>query len=108
MNKEGEVNIIHKQNNNTGRYYSNKFSLQNTLNEDLPENKYSDIILTMNNISNKKYKKVKLFYKKMKFRNLREYLECYLTSDIILLSDVFNNFRKIMYDHFYNQNLNLN
>ena len=33
LNKDGEVNIIYKQNNNTGRYYSNKFSLQNMLNE---------------------------------------------------------------------------
>ena len=33
MNKDGEVNIIYKQNNNTGRYYSNKFSLQNMFNE---------------------------------------------------------------------------
>ena len=29
LNNEGEVNIIYKQNNNTGRYYSNKFSSQN-------------------------------------------------------------------------------
>ena len=33
LNKEGEVNIIYKQNNNTGKYYSNKFSLQNMFNE---------------------------------------------------------------------------
>ena len=33
LNKDGEVNIICKQNNNTGRYYSNKFSLQNMFNE---------------------------------------------------------------------------
>ena len=33
LNKDGEINIIYKQNNNTGRYYSNKFSLQNMLNE---------------------------------------------------------------------------
>ena len=33
MNKEGEINIIYKQNNNTGRYYSNKFSLQNMFNK---------------------------------------------------------------------------
>ena len=33
LNKDGEANIIYKQNNNTGRYYSNKFSLQNMFNE---------------------------------------------------------------------------
>ena len=33
LNKDGEVNIIYKQNNNAGRYYSNKFSLQGMFNE---------------------------------------------------------------------------
>ena len=33
LNKDGEVNAVYKQNNNTGRYYSNKFSLQNMFNE---------------------------------------------------------------------------
>ena len=33
LNKDGEVNIIYKQNNNTGRYYSNKYFLQNIFNE---------------------------------------------------------------------------
>ena len=33
LNKDGEINIIYKQNNNIGRYYSNKFSLQNIFNE---------------------------------------------------------------------------
>ena len=33
LNKDGEINIIYKQNNNTGRYYNNKFSLQNMFNE---------------------------------------------------------------------------
>ena len=33
LNKDGEVNIIYKQNYNTGRYYSNKFSLQGMFNE---------------------------------------------------------------------------
>ena len=33
LNKDGEVNIIYKQNNNTGKYYSNKFSLQGMFNE---------------------------------------------------------------------------
>ena len=54
----------------------------------------------MKDITDKEYKKVKLFYKKMKFKNLREYLKFYLSSDITLLADVFNDFRKIMYDEF--------
>ena len=33
LNKDGEINIIYKQNYNTGRYYSNKFSLQGMFNE---------------------------------------------------------------------------
>ena len=33
LNKDGEVNIIYKQNNHVGKCYSNKFSLQNMFNE---------------------------------------------------------------------------
>ena len=33
LNKDGEVNVIYKQNNNVGRYYSTKFSLQNIYNK---------------------------------------------------------------------------
>ena len=33
LNNNGEINIIYEQNNHTGRYYSNKFSLQNMFNE---------------------------------------------------------------------------
>ena len=36
----------------------------------------------------------------MEFKNLREYLECYLTSDITLLTDNFNQFRKTIFDQF--------
>ena len=33
LNENGEVNIVYKQNNNIGRYHSQKFSLQNMFNE---------------------------------------------------------------------------
>ena len=36
----------------------------------------------------------------MKFRNLRMYLKTYLISDITLLCDVFDNFRKMIFDEF--------
>ena len=62
--------------------------------KDLPEKKYFDIILTMKKLSNKEYNKIKSFYKKIKFKNIKEYLECNLKSDITLLSDVFNNLEK--------------
>ena len=57
-------------------------------------------ILTMKDITDEEYNKVQLFYKQMKFKNLREYLICYLKSDITLLADVFDNFRNIIFDQF--------
>ena len=71
----------------------------NNLNEkDLPDKKHVYNQLTMKEIKNKEYTNVKLFYKNMKFKNLKEYLECYLTSDITLLADIFNNFRKMIFN----------
>ena len=72
----------------------------NNLNEEvLPSKKYFYNKLTLKSISDKKYKKVQDFYKNMEFKNLDEYLTCYLKSDITLLADIFNNFRKtIFYD----------
>ena len=36
----------------------------------------------------------------MEFKNLTEYLECYLTADITLLADNCNQFRKMIFDQF--------
>ena len=56
-------------------------------------------MLKLKDINNEEYKIVKEFYKNMEFNNIREYLECYLISDITLLADVFYNFRKIIFDN---------
>ena len=53
----------------------------------------------LKDIDDKEYKIVKEFNKNMKFKNIREYLECYLKLDITLLADVFNNFRKMIFDN---------
>ena len=66
----------------------------------LPEMKEFDNILTMKNITKEEYDEVQKFYKNMKFKNLKEYLECYLKSDITLLADIFNNFRKMIFNEF--------
>ena len=74
---------------------------KNNLNDiDLPEKQHFNNILTMKDITDVEYDEVKLFYKNMEFKNLKEYLECYLTSDITLLADVFNNSRNIIFDQF--------
>ena len=75
-------------------------NLNNLDEKDLPRKKEFYNILTMNDIQDDEYEKVKLFYKKMKFKNLRKYLECYLTTDITLLADIFNNFRKMIFNEF--------
>ena len=72
---------------------------ENFKNKNLPDRKHFYNMLTLKDINDKDYKIVKNFYKDMKFKNLREYLECYLKSDISLLADVFNNFRKIIFDN---------
>ena len=54
----------------------------------------------MKDITEKEYDEVQLLYRNMGFKNLREYLECYLTSDITLLADVFNMFRNLIFDQF--------
>ena len=78
----------------------NYLTLDNLDEKNLPEMKNFDNILTMKEITDEEYKELKLFYKKMGFKNLKEYLQCYLTSDITLLADVFLNFRNTIFNQF--------
>ena len=68
--------------------------------ENLPEKQHFNNILNLKNISDEEYNEVQLFYKNMQFKNLKEYLECYLTSHITLLTDIFTNIRNIIFDQF--------
>ena len=62
------------------------------------EDFYSSLKL-INNIR-KKYKQTKELYDELEFKNIKEYLDTYLKSDITLLCDVFENFRKSIWDKF--------
>ena len=88
--------LVNKKLENFPYNYVNHETLED---ENIPDKKHFYNILKLKDITDKEYKLVKKFYENMKFKNLREYLECYLISDITLLSDVFNNFRKIIYDN---------
>ena len=56
--------------------------------------------MTLSHINDNDYNSVKKFHKDMNFKNLSEYLQCYLTSDICLLVDVFLNFRNLIFDEY--------
>ena len=88
--------LVNKKLDNFPYNYVNPETLQN---ENLPDKKYFYNMLKLKDITDKEYKEVKKFYENMEFKNIREYLECYLKSDITLLADVFNNFRKIIFDN---------
>ena len=73
---------------------------ENIYNENLPpiENSYSS--LKLDNISDEDYDKTLEIYKKLKCKNIKEYLDIYLKLDICLQSDIFNVFRRCIWDKF--------
>ena len=93
---QDKFEMVNKKLENFPYNYVNKNNLEN---ENLPDKKYYYNMLKLKDINDKENKIVKNFYRNMEFRNIREYLECYLISHITLLADVFNNFRKIIFDN---------
>ena len=93
---QDKFELVNKKLENFPYNFVNEETLQN---ENLPDKKHFYNMLKLSDISDKEYKIVKKFYENMKFKNIREYLECYLKSDITLLADVFNNFRKIIFNN---------
>lgn len=56
--------------------------------------------LTGEKISDENYEHAEKVWKHMRCRNLQDYLKIYLTADITLLADVFENFRSFFYRNF--------
>ena len=73
---------------------------ENIYNENLPsiENFYSS--LKLDNISEEDYDKTLEIYKKLNCKNVKKYLDIYLKLDIYLQADIFNVFRKCIWDKF--------
>ena len=93
---QDKFELVNKKLENFPYDYVNKDNLEI---KELPDKKHFYNMLKLKDITDKEYKIVQKFYKNMKFKNIREYSECYLKSDITLLADVFNNFRKIIFDN---------
>ena len=73
---------------------------ENIYNEELPsiEDFYSS--LKLDNISEEDYDKTLEIYEKLNCKSIKEYLDIYLKLDICLQTDVFNVFRKCIWDKF--------
>ena len=56
--------------------------------------------LKLQNISQKQYDKTVQIYKKLKCKNIKDYLEIYMKLDICLQADLFNIFRNSIWDKF--------
>ena len=56
--------------------------------------------LKLQNISQKEYDKTLEIYKKLKCKNVKDYLEIYMKLDICLQADIFNTFRNTIWDKF--------
>ena len=98
----------------TKRHFPNNFELlkqkacfpygwitkENIFNKNLPliDDFYSS--LKLQNITQQQYEKTLKIYKKLKCKNVKDYLDIYLKLDICLQVDVFNVFTNIIWDKF--------
>ena len=73
---------------------------ENIYNENLPNIKDFYSSLKLDNISEEDYGKTLEIYKKLNCTNVKGYLDIYLKLDICLQADIFNVFRKTIWDKF--------
>ena len=69
-------------------------------NEGLPTKENFFSIMNNEHISNKDYKHAKTVWETFKLKTMGEYHDLYLKSDILLLADVFENFRKTCLEYY--------
>ena len=69
-------------------------------NEPLPKKEEFFSILNNEHITDKDYKHTLKVWKTFNLKNMGEYHDLYLTSDILLLADVFENFRKTCLEYY--------
>ena len=72
----------------------------NLNNKELPKIKDFYSSIKLKTISEDEYKQTKEIYDKLEFKNIKEYLDTCLKSDVTLLCDTFENFRKSIWDKF--------
>ena len=72
----------------------------NLINEKSPGIKDFYSSTKLETISEKEYSQTKEIYNKLEFENIKEYLDTYLKLDITLLCDIFENFRKGIWNKF--------
>ena len=73
---------------------------ENIFDEKLPSIDKFYSSLKLQNISQKEYDKTLEIYKKLKCKNVEDYLEIYMKLDICLQSDIFNIFRDTIWNKF--------
>ena len=107
-------NLLDKDKIITKKHFPNNFELlkektcfpyewltkENIYNRELPSIDKFYSSLKLQNISQKEYDKTLEIYKKLKCKNVKNYLETYMKLDICLQSDIFSSFRNTIWDKF--------